>query len=206
VKQVHTLALVDDHVFMRRGLADYFAQTGRWIVRWEAADLEEAGALFAAPHAGTSLPDIVLLDITLKDSWGLDLIPRLKDLYNSKNPPVVVYSAHGDYAHIKAAFRSGAAGYVNKSQGEAELEKAMKIVLQGGRSFSPELLSKIGEISDIMLGLTKREREMFDLVQRGKSNRQIAEIMGIRLRTVENSLSIIYAKTGVHYREELENL
>jgi DNA-binding NarL/FixJ family response regulator len=206
VKQVNTLALVDDHVFMRRGLADYFTQTGRWTVWGEAADLEEAESLLAAPRAGTSLPDIVLLDIALKNSWGLDLIPRLKDLYKNKHPPVIVYSVYGDYAHIKAALRSGAAGYVNKSQGEAELENAMEIVLKGGSGFSAELLAKISAVSDIMLGLTKREREIFDMVQRGKSNRQIAEILDIRLRTVENNLSIIYAKTGVHYREDLENL
>ncbi len=61
-------------------------------------------------------------------------------------------------------------------------------------------------VSDILLCLTKRERQIFDLVQRSYSNRQIAEELAVSVRTIENNLGIIYDKTGVAGRKELEKL
>jgi DNA-binding NarL/FixJ family response regulator len=203
---VNTLVVIEDHAMMRRGLAAYFSQTRRWTIIGEAASLNEAAALFAAPAAQTALPDMVLLDIDLQGSWGLDLIPRLKKLYQNRRLPVIIYSVFSDYVHAKAALRSGAAGYVCKSQGEAELETAMEIVLKGGSAYSPELLAKMEGVSDLLMWLTKRERQVFELVQNSKTNKEIAEILGIRIRTIENYLSVIYDKIGVKSRRELENL
>jgi DNA-binding NarL/FixJ family response regulator len=67
-------------------------------------------------------------------------------------------------------------------------------------------VEKIVEVSDIMLALTKRERQIFEMVQRGMSNREIAAELKLSLRTIENNLSIIYDKTRVKSRMELETL
>ncbi|GHV93988.1 DNA-binding response regulator [Spirochaetia bacterium] len=203
---MNTLVLIDDHTMIRRGLSAYFTQTGRWQVLGEAESLEEAAALFTELKKTGKLPNVVLLDIELKGAWGLDLIPGLREWYGKKKPPVLVYSVYDDYAHLKAVIRSGAAGYVCKSQGEAELEAAMDEVLQGRRAFAPELLPHVAEVSDITLNLTKRQRQIFDLVQRSRSNLQIAAELGLKLRTVENYLSAIYEITGAKSRKKLKKL
>jgi DNA-binding NarL/FixJ family response regulator len=192
---------------MRRGLASFLAGTGKWRIIGEAASLKEATALFESISAGTSpMPDLTLLDIRLEKEWGLDLLPILKKRYGKVAPPVLVYSVYEDYSHVKAAIRAGAAGYVYKSREDAELEAAMDMALRGGFFSAPHLMNKLAEVSDFMLGLTKRERQVFEMVQRGIINRDIAAELGISVRTVENVLSIIYDKTGIGSRKELEKL
>jgi DNA-binding NarL/FixJ family response regulator len=206
-KHMNTVVLIEDHDMMRRGLAAYFTKGGRWKVIGEATNINETVALFEKLSASLSpLPDLVLLDIQLGNEWGLDLIPFLKKHCGKNAPPVLVYSVYEDYAHIKAAIRAGAAGYISKSRGDAELETAMEAVLRGDSFIAPALMEKIVEVSDIMLALTKRERQIFEMVQRGISNREIAEELKLSLRTIENNLSIIYDKTKVKNREELETL
>jgi DNA-binding NarL/FixJ family response regulator len=207
MKRVNTVVLIEDHDMMRRGLASYFANGDRWKVIGEAATITEAAVLFEKFFASRSgLPDLVLLDIQIEKEWGLDLIPLLKKRCGKDAPPVLVYSVYEDYAHIKAAIRAGAAGYISKSQRDAELETAMNAVLRGGSFIAPALVEKIVEVSDIMLALTKRERQIFEMVQRGMSNREIAAELKLSLRTIENNLSIIYDKTRVKSRMELETL
>lgn len=202
-----TLVLIDDHDMLRRGLASWLAEDKDWRVLGEASSLEEAAALF---ESLTVLPDVVLLDIDLKSapagSWGLDLLPPLKERYGGKAPPVLVYSVYDDYAHLKAAFRAGVRGFVCKSRDAAELRAAMDQVAEGKTCFSPEIAPRIAEVSGLMLGLTKRERQVFELVQLRRSNVEIASELGISVRTVENNLSIIYDKTGTKNRRELERL
>jgi DNA-binding NarL/FixJ family response regulator len=199
---MNTLALIDDHAMMRRGLGSYFTQTGRWQVLGEAASLEEAAVLFKHLAPG-SLPEVVLLDIDLNGAWGLDLIPQLREWYGKK-PPVIIYSVYNDYGHVKAAIRSEASGYVCKSQSEKELEAAMVTVIQGGISYAEHLIVELDAVSDILYCLTKRERQIFELVQRFYSNRRIAAELNVSLRTIQNNLSNIYDKTGISSREELE--
>ncbi|MDR1351984.1 MAG: response regulator transcription factor [Treponema sp.] len=204
-----TLVLIDDHAMLRRGLSSWLAEDGQWQTLGEAASLEEAAALFERLAGG--LPDLALLDIDLNTpgrpgSWGLDLIPFLKERYGEKTPPVLVYSVYDDYVHLKAAFRSGAKGYVCKSQDTGELRAAMDQLSEGGLWFSPGHAFRVAAVSDIVLGLTKRERQIFELVQCRSSNREIAAELGVSLRTVENNLSILYDKTAAKNRKELEQL
>jgi DNA-binding NarL/FixJ family response regulator len=204
-----TLVLIDDHAMLRRGLSSWLAEDGQWRVLGEAASLEEAAALFERLAAG--LPDLALLDIDLNTpgcpgSWGLDLVPLLKERYGETAPPVLVYSVYDDYVHLKAAFRSGAKGYVCKSQDTGELRAAMDQLAAGGVWFSPGHAFRVAAVSDIVLGLTKRERQIFELVQRRQGNREIAAELGVSLRTVENNLSVLYDKTAAKNRKELERL
>jgi DNA-binding NarL/FixJ family response regulator len=206
---VKTLVLIDDHALLRRGLSSWLAENGQWQALGKAASLEEATALFERLDPG--LPDLTLLDIDLHSpdcpgSWGLDLIPFLKKQYGKNVPPVLVYSVYDDYLHFKAAFRSGAKGYVCKSQDTGELRAAMDQVAAGGVWFAPDHAFRMAAVSDIVLGLTKRERQIFELVQRRNSNREIAAAIGISVRTVENNLSVLYDKTAVKNRTELERL
>ena len=122
------------------------------------------------------------------------------------SPPVLVYSAYNDYAHINAALRSGVRSYICKSQRVEDLLEAMNDVASGKTAFPSSLIQHLTEVSSLTLSLTRREREVFTMVQRGFSNKEIADRMGVAVRTIENNLSILYDKTGVKNRRELEKL
>ena len=103
---MNSIVIIEDHPVMRKGLAAWFAGTGRWQVLGIAAGLAEARKLFVELAA---VPDILLLDIQLRaedggaeDAIGLDIIPWLRKRFG-RTPPVVVYSRFDDYAHANAA-------------------------------------------------------------------------------------------------------
>jgi len=191
------LIIIEDHPVMRKGLADYFAGTGRWQVMGTASTLAEAKEL-----AGRVRADIFLLDIQLEDGWGLDIIPCLKE----SRPIMAVYSSFDDYAHVSAALGMGVQAYICKRRGEQELEAALRATLDGTPYIDDTVQSKLNKTVNLFSLLTKRETEIFRLVTQGLSNRQIAENLKISQRTVENILSCVYDKTGIHSRAELERL
>ena len=151
---------------------------------------------------------MIILDIELGNDWGLDLIGELRKISKNeiKLPPVLIYSVYDDYAHINAALRAGVKSYVCKSQSIEELLNAMEGVVSGKGGFNSALVQRFASVSDLKLRLTKREQEIFDMVQKGIKNKEIAADLNVSLRTIENNLGIIYDKTGVKNRRELENL
>jgi NarL family two-component system response regulator LiaR len=215
---MYSMIIVEDHPVMRRGLEVYFAGTGRWQVLGSVPGLEEARALLSAP--GTPV-DILLLDIQLESGWGLDLLPWLRSYFETrphfctqeceqdrpeKAPPVVIYSAFTDYAHVNAAFGMGVRGYVSKTRDEAELEAALEAVLRGEIYRDQTVERELAVVNNALNILTKREGEILTLVKEGFSNRAIADRLGLSRRTVENILSCVYDKTGVSSRLELQKL
>jgi two-component system response regulator NreC len=178
---------------------------GNWQILGEAGSIEEAEALFKRLAKARTVPDIVLLDIDLKGQWGLELAAVLQRTF-SPRPCIVIYSVFDDLAHVKAALKAGAAGYVCKSQPVTDLEAAMETAIAGGCYVPPHLAARLSTVFDLTAGFTKRERQIFDMVQLRRSNREIADELGISLRTVENRLCDLYDKTGVHSREGLEQL
>jgi DNA-binding NarL/FixJ family response regulator len=207
-EDITKLLIVEDHPVMRKSLAAWFTETGRWKVLGTAATLEEAAALFcpAPAERGGEKPDIVLLVIQLEGGWGLDLIPRLRERFGKAAPFCVVYSACEDWAHINAALGAGARGYVSKKSDEAELERALLAVLTGNEYVEKSLGERLGRVSGMMDRLTRREIEVWNLAREGLSSRRIASRLGISPRTVDNILSIIYDKTGIAGRRELMKL
>jgi len=195
-----TLLIIDDHDVVRSGLSLLLGKS--WQILGTAATLDEAKKLFKSLD---NAPDLILLDLQLGKEWGLDIIGD-KSFGRGKFPPVLVFSVYDDFAHINAALRSGAKGYVCKSQSTAELLEAMEDVSSGKYSFPPDMLQRHATTSDKLQGLNKREHTIFFLIQQGKTNKEIAEEMGVTLRTIENNLSILYDKIGVKDRKELEKL
>jgi len=195
-----TVVIIDDHELICSGLAALLEK--EWQVAGMARTLEEAKTIFKNM---TDKPDIVILDIELGKDWGLDIIDD-KIFGKGKFPPVLIFSVYNDYAHVNAAIRSGARGYVCKSQSAAELLEAMEDVSSGKTSFPLVMLQRIAITSDKLQGLNKREHKIFNMVQKGKNNKEIAASMDVSVRTIENNLSIIYDKTGVKNRQELEKL
>jgi NarL family two-component system response regulator LiaR len=200
--KLYSLVIIDDHDLLRRGLISALGKD--WIIAGEAADLDEAKGIFAKLKTP---PDMVMLDIALgKGQWGLDLIPALTEQYGTSSPPVLVYSAYADYAHVQAAMNMGVRGYVSKAEGFPVLEKAMKTVVQGQVYINQKLVSKLSAAPDLLGGLTKREKQVFLALQHGLDNQHIAEEYTLTLRTVETYVNRIYSKLGVKSRRELQAL
>jgi NarL family two-component system response regulator LiaR len=198
------MVIVEDHPLMRKSLAGFFAGSGRWLVLGTASNLEDAKVLLSVPEMARA--DILLLDIHLGNDWGLDIIPWLHEQGGEKIPAVVVYSGFDDYAHVSAALSLGARGYVSKEQNETELEAALKIVLSGRIYTDKTAELNLQTVANTIGLLTRREADIFFLVNQGLSNQQIAEKLKISRRTVENILSCIYDKTGITSRLDLQKM
>ena len=197
-----SIIIVEDHPVMAEGLAASLEKSGRWQVIGKAATLAQARELL--PKAE---PDVLLLDIQLKDGCALELIPWLHlQSWLVKRPALVVYSAFDDYARVKAALGMGVNAYVCKHRNEDELEEILQKVLAGGRYIDEEVQGKLEAVTGFLSHLTKREAEILSLVKDGLSNSQIAERLGISRRTVENILSCIYDKTGIRSRLKLQQM
>jgi len=195
------MIIIEDHPIMREGLADYFQSSDRWQVAGKAANLEEAKKLLIC-----TLPDILLIDIQLDDGWGIDIIPWMKQHKHGSMPVTAVYSMFEDYAHVNVALSMGVRAYVSKRRNEQELEQSLLNAMQGNICIDDSVQANICMSADIIRLLTKREYEILKFVKTGFSNKEIAGMLGISYRTVENILSCIYDKTNVKSRLELQKL
>jgi len=193
------LFIIEDHPMMREGLASYFSETGRWLVTGTASCLEDAKKILS-----NLTTDLILLDIQLEDGWGLDIVPWLKKL--EQNPILAVYSAFDDYAHVSAALGMGVHAYICKRQNKDKLEEALLKALKRETSIDNSIQTKLNFVADLKSLLTIREAEIFNLVKRGLSNKEIADNLNISHRTVENILCCIYDKTGIKTRLDLQKL
>ena len=192
----HSIIIIEDHPFMREGLASYFTGTGRWEVKGTAATLAEAKELVTNTET-----DTVLIDIQLEDGWGLDIIPCLTD-----KTLAAVYSAFDDYSHVSAAMGMGVKAYVCKRSDLQKLEEALIKVLKGETYIDETVQAKFQAVTGRVNLLTKRETEVFNLVRNKLPSKQIATQLGISPRRVDNILYTVLDKIGVHSRHELELL
>jgi NarL family two-component system response regulator LiaR len=198
--------LIDDHPLLNAGLLTVLEATGFFTVCAQAESLTDA---MSCIEKSETLPSLIILDLLLGNDNGLDFLPMLENYCISKNiskPPVLVCSAIADSFKIQAALKLGAAGFLSKTGGKAELLKAIDTILSGKVYISGELNIKLKESSRIYSKFSKREIDVINLLKQNKSNQQIAEILSISLRTVENYISKIYFKTGFSSREEVSKL
>lgn len=194
-KVKHRVFLVDDHPPMRRGLALLIGQEPDLVVCGEAEDLGSA-----IDGIRDSKPEVVVVDLTLKDSSGLELIKSLK----TRDPKlkVLVLSMHDENIFAERALRAGAKGYIMKEETTEGIVRAIHTVLAGEVYLSPRMSSKIlrrvtGERTPYkdseLAGLSDRELEVFQRIGQGLTTRQIAEKLHLSIKTVES------------YREQLKN-
>jgi DNA-binding NarL/FixJ family response regulator len=199
-----SIFLVDDHPLAVSGIGSWLNNTGRFAVTGSAGSIAEAKA--ALENLGL-LPDIIILDISLGKEDGIGLIPVLKEICEKKGitlPGIVVCTMHEDPFLIKRVMSAGADAYISKSAAMDEIITAIDAVLSGNTYVNPKYNKIINK--DIVLKLTSRENEILSHVKRRMTNQQIAEQMGISVRTVENHLVRIYDKTKTKSRAELIEL
>ena len=198
--------LIDDHPMLNYGLASCLEETGRFSVSAQAGSLNEARYII---EKAEKLPSLVILDILLGEENGLDFLSFLKNFCREKQmlkPPVLICSVLEDPFRIRSAISLGASGYVSKTGTKAELLLAIETVLSGKVFVSDIHNIMLQERSSTHAKFTKRENDVLNLVMQNKTNQQIAQLLDINIRTVENHISNIYFKTGAENRVELMKL
>jgi len=186
--------LVDDHAVVRYGMAQLINQQGDLIVCGEEEDAADA-----LDAVGNLKPDLVVADISLKESSGLDLIRNVKAQYAGL--PVLVVSTHDEQVYAEIAFRAGALGYLMKAEALEKIVTAIRRVLSGNVYVSDALASRmlqrqIRGRTDIeqspVEGLSDRELEVFQLIGQWKKTKEIARELHLSIKTIE------------YYREQIK--
>ena len=199
-KQIARILVVEDHPLVRLGLSCSLESHPRFTKCGEADSEVDAWDLVQSTK-----PDAVIVDLTLASGSGLDFIKKL-----SKRRPeveVVVSSMHDRSVYEQRTKRAGAAAYVSKESGVdallAALEKAVFSAKDGGRpqGVCREPHSESGQFP--ITSLTDRELEVFRLIGKGKSTRQIASKQSKSIKTIESYRAKIKKKIGVATTEEL---
>ena len=192
------ILLADDHPLVRRGVGSCLARQHNLEIVGEAADGREALAKIR-----DLLPDMVLLDIDMPHMSGLALAGLLrKELPQVK---VLVLSMHQHPEYVLRILQSGAHGYVLKDSPIEQLVKAIETINAGQSFFNPEVarvaLNQFaggnGEGSDLRK-LTHREREVLIRIAEGCSNKEIAQVLDVGVRTVETHRERIMRKLDIH--------
>jgi DNA-binding NarL/FixJ family response regulator len=196
------ILVVDDHAVVREGIRRLLATISGAEI-FEAADSQEALAQCRAV-----VPDVIVLDINLNGSSGLELLRRLK----SEEIParIVMFTMHSEPSYAMRALKAGAAGYVSKSADADELVTAVKKVAVGDRYLdrlmASDLVFSSAVTDDPLHKLSNREVEILRLLGEGKSFAEIASTFGIAYKTVANSCSRLKEKLGVERTADLIRL
>ena len=197
------IMLVDDHAVVRAGYRRFLEQEPDYEVVAEANTGEEAYAGLQA-----SLPDIVILDLSMPGRGGLATLRRLKARWPLL--PVLVFSMHEQAPLVLQAMRCGATGYITKSSEPSLMIRAVRSVLKGEVTLSPDVAGKLAQAnsssSDPMLGLSVREFDVFRMIANGKSHDEIGMLLNLSSKTIANYHSILRQKLGVHTDIELFQL
>lgn len=181
------IVLVDDHPIVREGLRLIIDHEPDMTVCGEAGGAQEAISVI-----GGQKPDMAVIDISLVGTNGIELIKQVRAVH--KSLPILVLSMHDEALYAERAILAGAKGYIRKQDGKENIRKAIRKVMNGGmymsERFSETLLEKrfggeAGKTSSPVDLLSDRELEVFQHIGRGMRPKEIAEAMGIGVRTVE---------------------
>lgn len=188
------ILIVDDHPIVRSGLAAIISDRAEFELVGEAANAEQAIAM-AIAHK----PRVMLVDLSLPDMDGIDLITSLNRSDAEIYFLVLTTRTGGD--DINRALKAGAHAYLFKDTSSDELVSAIKTVAQGGRYVPPVVGRKAEQLPNAM-ELTSREREVLLWLARGCSNETIGEELGITTETVKSHMKNILGKLGLKSRSE----
>ena len=201
----HKVFLVDDHPLVREWLTHLIMQQ---------ADLTVCGQSESAPEAfaaiGTCRPDVAIVDISLKDSSGIELIKSLKESY--PEVAMLVLSMHEESHYAERALRAGARGYVMKRETAQQVIEAVRRILEGkiyvSAALAEAMTAQFVEGKKLagqspMEQLSDRELEVFDMLGRGLGTRQIAETLRISVKTVQSYCARMKEKLNLGSGSEL---
>jgi len=198
------ILIADDHPLFRHGIREFLNLSPDIQVVGEAMDGEEAMS-----QAETLHPDVILMDVNMPGVNGIEATRRI--LHASPHIRILVVTMFEDDGTVFAAMRAGARGYILKDADKENILRAIKAVANGEAIFSPTIATRLIEFfstqsstlpRDIFPSLTERERQILQLIARGKSNAEIARELSLSPKTVYNYVSNILSKLQVADRAQ----
>lgn len=184
------VALVDDHSLVRDGIKALLSVMAPLEVVGEA----ENGA-DAIEMVGRCQPDLLLVDISLRDMNGLELTRVLRSQYPSLK--VLVLSMYDNYEYVSESVRSGASGYVLKNAPSREIIAAIEAITSGGTFYSAEIAQRLIADKSTDNELTPRESQVLYKMAQGLNNKEMARELDISVRTVETHRLSIRRKLNI---------
>lgn len=198
--------ICDDHTILREGIRLLLNSQPDIEVVAEAVDGREA-----VDQARAVKPDVILMDIAMPRLNGLEATKQIRR--DNPNARVLVLTMYESDEYVAQMLEAGAAGYVLKKVAGSELVYAIRAVSQGEAFLYPSITKRLvedylrrvesGQERDTFDGLTDREREVLQLIAEGHTNKGIADLLNLSVRTVQNHRAHIMEKLGMHDRGEL---
>ncbi|MGW1720559.1 response regulator [Streptomyces sp. NPDC002156] len=191
-----TILICDDHPVVRCGIRTLLADD-RYRIVGEAADL--AGTV---EQVGRHRPTVLLLDLSFLGTLSLGVLPTVRVV--SPATRVLILTMHNDLESARSSLAAGAHGFLPKDAAAAELVAAVDALAAGGRYLQPALGAALFDRRSRPDGsLSGREREVLGLIADGLTHQQIADELGLSVRTIEAQRASIKVKLGVNRRSEL---
>jgi DNA-binding NarL/FixJ family response regulator len=199
------IVIADDHAIIRDGVRALLSAADDMDVVGEASDGQQAVDLAIARE-----PDVILMDIAMPGLGGLEAtleirkrVPRAK---------IIVLTQYGDPEYVRRFLKAGVSGYVLKKAAGADLVSAIRAVARGGLVLDPEVARDAfqdsgtpaqADVPDPYETLTDREKQVLKLVAEGHSNKEVAELLNISVKTAMSHREHVMLKLRVHNRTEL---
>jgi two-component system, NarL family, response regulator NreC len=198
------ILVVDDHAILREGVRALLQLHADFEVVGEASNGMEAIEAVARLD-----PDVVLMDIAMPGLGGIEAALEMKK--QGRRARILILSQYEDREYVRRLLKAGVAGYVLKKSAGAELANAIRAVHRGGLVLDPEVARTAMEEAnpatpgeaDRYDALTDREKQVLKLVADGRSNKEVAEVLGISVKTAMSHREHVMEKLGVHNRTEL---
>lgn len=201
------ILIADDHEVVRRGVRELLSVQPGWEVCCEVGNGRDA-----VNFVQKTPPDIAILDVGMPGLNGMDAAKQIKK--NAPQIKILIFTMHETEELVREVFRSGAHGYVLKSDAGTHLVAAINAVMEGRHFCSSKLSEWIFEgflqaangepkESSAEDALTPREREIVQLLAEGESNKEVASMLGISIKTVETHRAVIMRKLHLHAFSDL---
>jgi DNA-binding NarL/FixJ family response regulator len=201
----HRIMLVDDHPVMRAGLLQLINHEPDMSICGQYEDAATAFSAIPSLH-----PDLVIIDLSLKSSSGLDLVKNSRASFPKLR--LLVLSMHDETLYAERVLRAGAAGYIMKEEASENILSAIRRVLAGGVYLSEKMSAKLmhqwvggrpRQGGSALEKLSDRELEVFGLIGQGKGTREIAKHLRLSVKTVESHRAHIKEKLNLKNANEL---
>ena len=203
---VITILLADDHTVVRQGLKKVLEERSDWEVVAEAGNGRDA-----VREAEEHRPDVAILDIAMPLLNGIEATRQIAK--RSPGTKVLMLTMHADGAYVTQILKAGAVGYLLKDSADVDLHRAVSEVARGRSFFSPAISRVVrdeyvkrlddNDPPDPYESLSMREREIFQLIAEGRSNKEIASLLFVSTSTIETHRAHIMEKLDLHSAAEI---